>query len=101
MTFSETSFASFVFNSDGISSFNIQGTQKAGSILKANEIGTTGQVSVIGYFLPLFGVVGGAMFFDEELDASVLLGGVLILFAMTAIARGSIPFRNKRKESDA
>ena len=30
------------------------------SILKANEIGTTGQVSVIGYFLPLFGVVGGA-----------------------------------------
>ncbi|GIS55517.1 MAG: hypothetical protein Ct9H90mP30_2020 [Actinomycetota bacterium] len=40
------------------------------SILKANEIGTTGQVSVIGYFLPLFGVVGGAMFFDEELDAS-------------------------------
>ncbi|GIR38073.1 MAG: hypothetical protein CM15mP49_34580 [Actinomycetota bacterium] len=29
------------------------------SILKANEIGTTGQVSVIGYFLPLFGVVGG------------------------------------------
>ena len=68
---------------------------------KANEIGTTGQVSVIGYFLPLFGVVGGAMFFDEELNASVLLGGVLILFAMTAIARGSIPFRNKRKESHA
>ena len=48
-----------------------------------------------------FGVVGGAMFFDEELDASVLLGGVLILFAMTAIARGSIPFRNKRKIPDA
>ena len=71
------------------------------SILKANEIGTTGQVSVIGYFLPLFGVVGGAMFFDEELDASVLLGGVLILFAMTAIARGSAPFRNKHKVSDA
>ena len=71
------------------------------SILKANEIGTTGQVSVIGYFLPLFGVVGGAMFFDEELDASVLLGGVLILSAMTAIARGSAPFRNKHKVSDA
>ena len=67
---------------------------------KANEIGTTGQVSVIGYFLPLFGVVGGAMFFNEELDASVLLGAVLILFAMTAIARGSIPFRNKRKISN-
>ena len=71
------------------------------SILKANEIGTTGQVSVIGYFLPLFGVVGGAMFFNEKLDASVLLGAVLILFAMTAIARGSIPFRNKRKISNA
>ena len=41
------------------------------------------------------------MFFDEELDASVLLGGVLILLAMTAIALGSVPFRSKRKESDA
>ena len=40
------------------------------------------------------------MFFDEELDASVLLGAVFILFAMAAIARGSIPFRNKRKISN-
>jgi drug/metabolite transporter (DMT)-like permease len=71
------------------------------SILKANQIGTTGQVSVIGYFLPLFGVVGGAMFFGEELGATVLFGGVLIILAMTAIARGSIPHRKKLNRSDA
>ena len=70
------------------------------SILRANQVGTTGQVSVIGYFLPLFGVVGGAVFFDEELSFSVLVGGVLIMLAMTAIARGSIPQLGKGKDSN-
>ena len=61
------------------------------AILRANQIGTTGQVSVIGYFLPLFGVIGGAIFFNEKLSLSVLFGGVLIIIAMAAIARGSAP----------
>ena len=61
------------------------------SILRANQIGTTGQVSVIGYFLPLFGVAGGVVFFNEKLTLSVLFGGLLILVAMAAIARGSVP----------
>ena len=71
------------------------------SILKANEIGTTGQVSVIGYFLPLFGVIGGAIFFNEDLDVEVLVGGALILIAMTAIARGSLPNRIPKRRVDA
>ena len=71
------------------------------SILKANEIGTTGQVSVIGYFLPLFGVIGGAIFFNEDLDVEVLVGGALILIAMTAIARGSLPNRVPERHVDA
>ena len=71
------------------------------SILKANEIGTTGQVSVIGYFLPLFGVIGGAIFFKEDLDVEVLVGGALILIAMTAIARGSLPNRIPERHVDA
>ena len=70
------------------------------SILKANEIGTTGQVSVIGYFLPLFGVIGGAIFFNEDLDVEVLVGGALILIAMTAIARGSLPNRLTERHVD-
>ena len=70
------------------------------SILKANQIGTTGQVSVIGYFLPLFGVVGGVIFFNEKVSLSLLMGGVLILLAMGAIARGSIPqLANKSENS--
>ena len=71
------------------------------SMLKANEIGTTGQVSVIGYFLPLFGVIGGAIFFNEDLDVEVLVGGALILIAMTAIARGSLPNRVPERHVDA
>lgn len=70
------------------------------SILKANQIGTTGQVSVIGYFLPLFGVIGGVIFFNEKVSLSLLMGGVLILLAMGAIARGSIPqLANKSENS--
>ena len=70
------------------------------SILKANQIGTTGQVSVIGYFLPLFGGVGGVIFFNEKVSLSLLMGGVLILLAMGAIARGSIPqLANKSENS--
>ena len=70
------------------------------SILKANQIGTTGQVSVIGYFLPLFGVIGGVIFFNEKVSLSLLMGGVLVLLAMGAIARGSIPqLANKSENS--
>lgn len=58
-------------------------------MLKANEVGTTGQVSVVGYFIPLFGVVGGIALFGDELSVSLLIGGALILVSMAAIASGS------------
>jgi hypothetical protein len=41
------------------------------------------------------------MFFGEELGTTVLFGGLLIILAMTAIARGSIPHRKKLNRSDA
>ena len=59
------------------------------SIFRANQIGTTGQVSVIGYFLPLFGVVGGMIFFKESASWPLLVGGSLILVSMVLIGRGS------------
>lgn len=59
------------------------------SIMRANELGTTGQVSVVGYMLPLLGVVGGIVFFGEHLTAGVVVGGALIVLAVGVIARAS------------
>ncbi len=59
------------------------------AIFRANQIGTTGQVSVIGYFLPLFGVLGGMVFFKEEASWPLLIGGLLIVVSMGLIGRGS------------
>lgn len=59
------------------------------SMLKANEVGTTGQVSVIGYCVPLFGVVGGVAIFDDAITGSLVVGGLLIVVAVGAIAAGS------------
>lgn len=60
------------------------------SIMRANELGTTGQVSVVGYMLPLIGVVGGIVFFGEHLTVGVAAGGALIVLAVGVIARASI-----------
>lgn len=59
------------------------------SIMRANELGTTGQVSVVGYMLPLLGVVGGIVLFGERLTAGVAIGGTLIVLAVGLIARAS------------
>ncbi len=59
------------------------------SLLKANQIGTTGQVSIVTYCIPLFGVLGGLFLFDDPLTVSLVLGGLLILGSVGLIARGS------------
>jgi uncharacterized membrane protein len=55
--------------------FGIQAFLVFLSFFHANQLGTTGQVSVTGYFLPLFGVVGGIIFFKEETSWQLLVGG--------------------------
>lgn len=59
------------------------------SMMAANEIGTTGQVSVIGYLLPVLGVIGGALVFDEAITAAVVGGGALILGGVVLLGLGS------------
>ncbi|MEO1060785.1 MAG: DMT family transporter [Actinomycetota bacterium] len=59
------------------------------SMMAANEIGTTGQVSVIGYLLPVLGVIGGALIFDEAITAAVVGGGALILGGVVLLGLGS------------
>ncbi len=59
------------------------------AMLLASEIGTTGQVSTISYLIPLYGVIGGALVFGDQISANVVLGGAVILAAVGIIARGS------------
>ena len=59
------------------------------SMMKANEIGTTGQVSVIGYCVPLFGVVGGVAVFGDPVTAALIGGGLLIVISVALIGTGS------------
>jgi drug/metabolite transporter (DMT)-like permease len=59
-------------------------------IMRANEIGTTGQVSLIGYLLPVVGVGGGAFFFGESITTAVIGGGALILAGVVIAARASV-----------
>ncbi len=59
------------------------------SMMKANEVGTTGQVSVIGYCVPLFGVIGGVLVFGDAVTAALIIGGLLILVSVTLIGMGS------------
>ena len=59
------------------------------SMMKANEVGTTGQVSVIGYCVPLFGVIGGVLVFGDAVTAALVIGGLMILVSVTLIGLGS------------
>lgn len=58
-------------------------------VMRANEIGTAGQVSLIGYLLPVVGVVGGAVVFDEPITPSVVVGGALILVGILTVGRAA------------
>lgn len=60
------------------------------SAMKANQLGTTGQVSLIAYLIPMVGVTGGKVFFDEKLTSGVAVGGLLILLGMTVAGRASM-----------
>ncbi len=59
------------------------------AIMFANQLGTTGQVSVVGYIVPLVGVAGGLLFLRESLTPNTVLGGSLILLGVALVGRAS------------
>jgi drug/metabolite transporter (DMT)-like permease len=67
------------------------------SIMRVNQLGTTGQAGVVGYIIPVIGVAGGIVLFGDELTIGVVLGGLLILTAVGIIGRASRP---RRLEAD-
>ncbi len=61
------------------------------AMMLANERGTTGQVAMIAYLIPLVGVTGGIIFFSETLTPWIILGGALILTGVALGGRASAP----------
>lgn len=59
------------------------------TLLLANQTGTTGQVAMVAYLIPLVGVGGGIIFFDERLTPWIVLGGGLILAGIALGGRAS------------
>jgi drug/metabolite transporter (DMT)-like permease len=59
------------------------------AIMRANQLGTTGQVSVVGYIIPIVGVTGGALFLSESITIFTVLGGLLILTGVGVVGRAS------------
>lgn len=59
------------------------------AIMAANETGTTGEVSVVSYLIPVIGVSGGVFFLDEEIGVSAVIGGLLIVAGVAAVNRAT------------
>jgi len=73
----------------------ILGVMGAGTIityitsLKASELAPASRVGLMGYLVPLVGVIGGVVIFDESLTANLALGGLLILAGVTLVGRAN------------
>ena len=59
--------------------------------LKASEIAPASRVGLMGYLVPLVGVGGGVVFFDEALTANLVLGGALILAGVALVGKSNHP----------
>ena len=57
--------------------------------LKASELAPASRVGLMGYLVPVVGVVGGVVIFNESLTANLALGGLLILAGVTLVGRAN------------
>ena len=57
--------------------------------LKASELAPASRVGLMGYIVPLVGVGGGVLLFNEALTPNLALGGLLILAGVTLVGRSN------------
>lgn len=73
----------------------ILGVMGAGTILtyvtslKASELAPASRVGLMGYLVPVVGVAGGVVVFNESLTANLAVGGLLILAGVTLVGRAN------------
>ncbi|HUO46389.1 MAG TPA: DMT family transporter [Acidimicrobiia bacterium] len=57
--------------------------------LKANEINPASRAGLMGYVVPLVGVLGGVLLFKETLSFSLLGGGALVIAGVALVGRAN------------
>jgi drug/metabolite transporter (DMT)-like permease len=57
--------------------------------LKASELAPASRVGLMGYLVPLVGVGGGILLFNEALTTNLALGGLLILAGVALVGRSN------------
>jgi len=57
--------------------------------LKASELAPASRVGLMGYLVPLVGVAGGVLIFNEPLTSNLALGGLLILAGVALVGRAN------------
>ena len=63
------------------------------------ELGATGGMTVI-FVVPVFGVLWGALFLDEAIHLSTILGGAVILFSVRLITRAPVQPAERLQEAE-
>jgi len=57
--------------------------------LKASKLAPASRVGLMGYIVPLVGVAGGILLFDEPLTINLAVGGALILAGLALVGRAN------------
>lgn len=65
----------------------LSGVAAFGSILAVSEIAPASQASLSGYLIPMVGVLGGVILFNEPLGWRLALGAILILTGVVLVGR--------------
>ncbi|MGI8516734.1 MAG: EamA family transporter, partial [Acidimicrobiia bacterium] len=65
----------------------LSGVAAFGSILAVSEIAPASQAALSGYLIPMVGVLGGVILFNEPLGWRLALGAVLILTGVVLVGR--------------
>ena len=65
----------------------LSGVAAFGSILAVSEIAPASQAALSGYLIPMVGVLGGVILFNEPLGWRLALGAILILTGVVLVGR--------------
>ncbi|MDP3983980.1 MAG: DMT family transporter [Acidimicrobiia bacterium] len=57
--------------------------------LKAIELNPASRAGLMGYLVPLVGVTGGIVIFNEKLTTSLILGGMLVIAGVAVVGRAN------------
>ncbi len=57
--------------------------------LRANELNPASRAGLMGYLVPLVGVLGGVLLFHEAVTANLIFGGLVVIVGVTLVGRAN------------